>query len=96
MINEKDFLEAGFLKTEDNLFLYSKELVSKKEAEKHDIEEDEIPTLGNAPNIYGDISYYYSKTDSFILLIPPQIILTLFSGFGVGGDFSGGGASGDW
>ncbi len=45
MINEKDFLEAGFLKTEDNLFLYSKELVSKKEAEKHDIEEDEIPTL---------------------------------------------------
>ena len=30
MINEKDFLEAGFLKTEDNLFLYSKELVSKK------------------------------------------------------------------
>ena len=45
MINEKDFLEAGFLKTEDNLFLYYKELVSKKEAEKHDIDEDEIPTL---------------------------------------------------
>ena len=34
MINEKDFLEAELLKTEDNLFLYSKELISKKEAEK--------------------------------------------------------------
>ncbi len=36
--------------------------------------------IGNAPNIYGDTSYYYSQTDSFILVIPPQIILTLFSG----------------
>lgn len=33
--------------------------------------------IGNAPNIYGDTSYYYSQTDSFIPVIPPQIILTL-------------------
>ena len=47
--------------------------------------------IGNAPNIYGDTSYYYSSTDN-----TSSDNSDSFSGFGGGGDFSGGGASGDW
>ena len=54
-----------------------------------------IYNIGNAPNIYGDTSYNYSQTDSYTSNTSSDNSDS-FSGFGGGGDFSGGGASGDW
>ena len=51
--------------------------------------------IGNAPNIYGDTSYYYGSTDSYTSDTSSDNSDS-FNGFGGGGDFSGGGASGDW
>ena len=51
--------------------------------------------IGNAPNIYGDTSYYYGSTDNYTSGTSSDNSDS-FNGFGGGGDFSGGGASGDW
>ena len=51
--------------------------------------------IGNTHNIYDSPSYYYGSTYSHTIDSPPSNYDS-FSGFGGGGDFSGGGASGDW
>ena len=63
------------------------EYVSRKTSNSYNI--------GNAPNIYGDTSYNYSQTDSYTSDTSSDNYDS-FNGFGGGGDFSGGGASGDW
>ena len=51
--------------------------------------------IGNTYNIYDSPSYYYGSTDSYTSNTSSDNSDS-FSGFGGGGDFSGGGASGDW
>ena len=50
--------------------------------------------IGNTHNIYDSPSYYYGSTDNYTSGTSSDNSDS-FSGFG-GGDFSGGGASGDW
>ena len=51
--------------------------------------------IGNTHNIYDSPSYYYGSTDSYTSDTSSDNSDS-FNGFGGGGDFSGGGASGDW
>ena len=51
--------------------------------------------IGRTHNIYDSPSYYYGSTDNYKRGTSSDNSDS-FSGFGGGGDFSGGGASGDW
>ena len=44
-ITEEQFLKAGFVKDNDPLFQYRKELVPEREVIESGLEEDEIPAL---------------------------------------------------
>lgn len=45
MITEENFLEAGFVKDNDPVFLYKKELFSTEETEDNDLEDEDVPCL---------------------------------------------------
>ena len=70
------------------------DFLSASERNNFTIKNSNSYNIGNTPSIYDDTSYYYGSTNSYTSDTSSDNSDS-FSGFGGGGDFAGGGASGD-
>ena len=107
-VNKKNFIKMEYIctvsfKSERGSYYQVGKIISQNEydtlsmSERNNFTRKTIYSynIGSTHNIYDSPSYYYDSTYSHTIDSPPSNSDS-FSGFGGGGDFSGGGASGDW